>query len=147
MPTFDNADSLKMPFLLLLESCQARKAGFIKRNQRLNKIYELHYVRILDWERRVVNHFTKELARFTIPSLNLVQNHSIMDGQLVSFRCMVQVMFDPEFYLTKYQVRNTKDGSMRTLCGRYRDAMSIGPVEELVTDGAECDTRERLALY
>ena len=56
-------------------------------------------------------------------------------------------MFDPEIYLAKYQVRNTTDGSMRTLCGRCRDVVSIGPGEELVTDGAECDTRERLALY
>lgn len=104
-----------------------------------------------DWERRVVDHFTKELAMpdasSTIPSLNLVQNHSIMDGQLVRFRCMVQDMFDPEFYLAQYQVRNTKDGSMRTLCGRYRDVVSCGPGEELVTDGAECETRDRLALY
>jgi len=104
-----------------------------------------------DWERRVLDHFSKELAMSdavsTIPSLNLVPNHSIMDGQLVRFRCMVQDMFDPEFYLAQYQVRNIKDGSMRTLCGRYRDVVSCGPCEELVTEGPECETRDRLALY
>ena len=66
-----------------------------------------------DWEKRILDHFSKEFARpdsvSTIPSLNLVPNHSVMDGQLVRFRCMVQDMFDPEFYLAKYQVRNMKE--------------------------------------
>jgi len=104
-----------------------------------------------DWEKRILDHFSKEFARpdsvSTIPSLNLVPNHSVMDGQLVRFRCMVQDMFDPEFYLAKYQVRNMKDGTMRTLCGRYRDMVSCGPGEELVTEGPECETGDRLALY
>jgi len=104
-----------------------------------------------DWEKRILDHFSKEFARpdsvSTIPSLNLVPNHSVMDGQLVRFRCMVQDMFDPEFYLAKYQVRNMKDGTMRTLCGRYRDMVSCGPNEELVTEGPECETGDRLALY
>ena len=104
-----------------------------------------------DWEKRISDHFSQEFARpdsvSTIPSLNLVPNHSVMDGQLVRFRCMVQDMFDPEFYLAKYQVRNMKDGAMRTLCGRYRDVVSCGPGEELVTEGPECETGDRLALY
>jgi len=104
-----------------------------------------------DWEKRILDHFSKEFARpdsvSTIPSLNLVPNHSVMDGQLVRFRCMVQDMFDPEFYLAKYQVRNMKDGTMRTLCGRYRDMVSCAPGEELVTEGPECETGDRLALY
>jgi len=83
----------------------------------------------------------------TIPSLNLVPNHSLQDGQVVRFRCMVQDMFDPEFYLAQYQVRNMKDGSLRTLCGRYRDVVTCGVGEELVTQGGECETRDRLALY
>jgi len=104
-----------------------------------------------DWEKRILDHFSKEFARpdsvSTIPSLNLVPNHSVMDGQLVRFRCMVQDMFDPEFYLAKYQVRNVKEGTMRTLCGRYRDMVSCAPGEELVTEGPECETGDRLALY
>ena len=49
---------------------------------------------------------------------------SIMDGQ------MVRLMFDPEFSLAQYQVRNT----MKTLCRRYRDVVSCGLGEELVTN-------------
>jgi len=104
-----------------------------------------------DWETRVIDHFSKEFnmpeAVQTIPSLNLVPNHSLQDGQVVRFRCMVQDMFDPEFYLAQYQVRNMKDGSLRTLCGRYRDVVTCGVGEELVTQGGECETRDRLALY
>jgi len=104
-----------------------------------------------DWEKRIIDHFSKELsmpdAVSTIPSLNLVPNHSVMDGQLVRFRCMVQDMFDPEFYLAQYQVKNMKDGTLKTMCGRYRDVVSCGPGEELVTEGTECETRDRLALY
>ena len=47
-----------------------------------------------------------------------------MDGQ------MVRLMFDPQFFLAQYQVRNT----MKTLCGRYRDVESCGLEEELVTN-------------
>ena len=40
-----------------------------------------------------------------------------------------------------------KDGCVRTLCGRYRDVVSCGPGEELVIEGGESETRDRLALY
>jgi len=103
-----------------------------------------------DWNKRIVDHFAKEFDlpanSCNIPSLNLVPNHSLTDGQLVRFRCMVQDMFDPEFYMAQYQVKNLKDGSMRTMCGRYRDVVSCGPGEELVPDG-HCETGDRLALY
>jgi len=104
-----------------------------------------------EWENRIVDHFSKELilpdTLSTIPSLNLSANHTLQDGQLVRFRCMVQDMFDPEFYLGQYQVRNIKDGSLKTMCGKYRDVVSCGLGEELVAEGAECETRDRLALY
>ena len=58
-----------------------------------------------------------------------------------------QDMFDPEFYLAQYQVKNVKDRSMKTLCGRYRDVVSCGPGDELVTDRPECETSDRLVLY
>ena len=47
-----------------------------------------------------------------------------------------QDMFDPEFYLSQYQVKNVMDLSMKTLCGMYRDvvswggSMGSGPVQE-----------------
>ena len=38
------------------------------------------------------------------------------------------------------------DGCVRTLCGRYRGVVSCGPGEELVIEGGESVTRDRLAL-
>ena len=47
-----------------------------------------------EWERRVAEYFASQLdqpgALDRIPSLNQVANHELCDGQLVTFRCMVQ---------------------------------------------------------
>ena len=53
------------------------------------------------------------------------------DGQLVKFRCMVQDMFDPEYYVASYRVRSVKDGSVKLRCGRFRDVVQCGPGEEV----------------
>ena len=53
------------------------------------------------------------------------------DGQLVKFRCMVQDMFDPEYYVASYRVRSVKDGSVKLRCGRFRDVGQCGPGEEV----------------
>ena len=58
-----------------------------------------------------------------------------------------QDMYDPEFYLSQYQLKNVKDRSMKALCGSYRDVVSCGPGVELVTFGPGCETRDRLAWY
>ena len=53
-----------------------------------------------------------------------------------------QDKFDPEFYLAQYQLKNIKERSMKTLCGRYRDVVSCGPGDEFVTDRPECETSD-----
>ena len=59
------------------------------------------------WERAVEDHFRTELAKpgamAGVTSLNTTTNHSLSDGQLVKFRCMVQDMFDPEHYMAGAQ--------------------------------------------
>ena len=103
-----------------------------------------------DWEAKVSGHFLQQLeqpgARERVASLNQVANHELCDGQLVRFRCMVQDMFDPEFYLGEYRVKSLADGSVTERTGRYRDVVSCGPREELLEagDGA---TKDRLAYY
>jgi len=104
-----------------------------------------------EWERLVAELICKEVsvpdASLGIMSVNIEPNHLLKDGQLVKFRCMVQDMFDPEFYLSKYQVKSLIDGSVKTKCGRYRDTVSCGPSEELVSEGPECQTSDRLSFY
>ena len=45
--------------------------------------------------------------RSVLHPLSQVANHELCDGQLVTFRCMVQDMFDPEFYLGRCQPENS----------------------------------------
>ena len=56
-------------------------------------------------------------------------------------------MFDPEYYLSQYQVRNLSTGEVRTVTGRYRDIAPCGPREELMTETDQCETGDRLAFY
>ena len=56
-----------------------------------------------------------------ISSLNSNPQHNLQGHSLVRFRCMVQDMFDPEFYLGTYEVKDTKTGMTHMRCGRYRD--------------------------
>ena len=36
---------------------------------------------------------------------NSIQVHELCDGQVVRFRCMIQDMFDPEFYVKTFRYR------------------------------------------
>ena len=104
------------------------------------------------WERAVEDHFRTELAKpgamAGVTSLNTTTNHSLSDGQLVKFRCMVQDMFDPEYYMAEYKVKSLKDGSVKTKSGQFRDTVQCGPGEEIVEEGPESmSLRERVSLY
>jgi len=106
----------------------------------------------VSWERAVEDHFRSELAKpgamAGVTSLNTTANHSLSDGQLVKFRCMVQDMFDPEYYMAEYKVKSLKDGSIQTRSGRFRDTVQCGPGEEIMEDGPESlSLRERVSLY
>lgn len=45
-----------------------------------------------------------------IPSLNSVSLDNLKDGQLVRFQGMLQDMYNPEYFLKKYQVINKQTG-------------------------------------
>merc|ERR1719412_2260022 len=92
------------------------------------------------WEEKVESHFKAELNKpgvmTGVTSLNTAENHSLVEGQLVRFRAMVQDMFDPEYYVAEYQVRE-RSGQLVVRTGRYRDTVDCGPGEELVGDNME----------
>ena len=56
-----------------------------------------------------------------VPSLNDTPLHCLPANSLVRYRCMVQDMFDPEFYMGEYEVSdiNTKTNLMKS--GKYKD--------------------------
>ena len=104
------------------------------------------------WWLAVQDHFKAEMAKpgvmSGLTSLNVTANHSLSEGQLVKFRCMVQDMFDPEYYMAEYKVKNLKDGSVKVRTGRFRDTVQCGPGEEIVEeDPGNMDLRERVCLY
>ena len=62
-----------------------------------------------EWEKRVAEFFEARLASdavvASLPSLNSTPVHELCDGQVVRFRCMIQDMFDPEFYVKTFRYR------------------------------------------
>ena len=55
--------------------------------------------------------------------MNDVELHQFRNHTLVRFRCMVQDMFDPEYYLGLYEVRNKSTNETSLRCGKYRDTV------------------------
>jgi len=106
------------------------------------------------WQEKVVQVFQEKLAceeaYAAVPSITEVENHQLREGQLLRFRCMVQDMFDPEYFMSRYKVKNLVDGSVKMVTGRYRDTLSCGPREEVVEDES-CNsmdmTEDRLSFY
>lgn len=60
-----------------------------------------------------------------IPLLNHWPAQDFADQTLVRFRGMIQDMWDPEFYLEKYEVKRKDGGEMRLQDGRFRDTLEL----------------------
>lgn len=56
-----------------------------------------------------------------IPLLNSAPLCNFKDKQLVRFRGMIQDMYDPEYYLEQYEVKNSMTGESDIRCGLYID--------------------------
>ena len=58
-----------------------------------------------------------------------------------------QDMFDPEYYLSVFPIKDLSTGATRLGTGKYRDVAPAGPREEVFFDAPECVNRERNAFY
>lgn len=56
-----------------------------------------------------------------VPSLNDTPLHTLKPNSLVRFRCMVQDIYDPEFYLGLYQVKDLETSKVTQKSGMYKD--------------------------
>nr|CAD7594676.1 unnamed protein product [Timema genevievae] len=83
----------------------------------------------------------------SIPCLNWSSLHELMDGQLVRFHGMIQDMFDPEYYLDQYEVKDTTNGCSRLCSGKYRDILSCQPDEEFLSESTQNVSQERRIFY
>lgn len=102
-----------------------------------------------DWgvETFFSSHFATPDDIAKIPSLNDRPLHTLTDGCLVRYRCMIQDQFEPEYYLNTYQLVNTVTGAKVLGCGKYRDVFNYPPDHELDEDPAVTITDERTTLY
>lgn len=69
---------------------------------------------------------------------------------IVSFplhRCMIQDIFDPEYYLSTFEIKDLSTGKVRLQTGKYRDLTPCGPREELNPDSDVTVNRERQSFY
>jgi len=105
-----------------------------------------------NWESAVGSFFEDKLGRngqawaSKVPSLNETTGRDLVDGQLVRFRGMVQDMFDPEYYLRIYAVRDLANaGRVNMRTGKYKDAAEMGAREEILEE--EVVHGERLTLH
>uniref|UniRef100_A0A8C1A696 Mini-chromosome maintenance complex-binding protein n=1 Tax=Cyprinus carpio carpio TaxID=630221 RepID=A0A8C1A696_CYPCA len=101
-----------------------------------------------DWEKKVVEYFKEKLkpndAHTWVPSLNDVPLHYLKPNSLVKFRCMVQDMFDPEFFMGVYETNDPTLDSKQVKCGKYKDITEGGQVD---FNSRNTVTSERQTFY
>ncbi|NXN67927.1 MCMBP protein, partial [Himantopus himantopus] len=104
-----------------------------------------------DWEKKVTEYFKEKLkennATNWVPSLNDVPVHYLKPNSLVKFRCMVQDMFDPEFYMGIYETVDPNTNTRVLHFGKYRDVAECGPQQEIDLNSSQTVTSERQTFY
>ena len=61
-----------------------------------------------------------------LPSVNSTPLDQLSSGSVVKYRCMVQDVFDPQYFAGRYSVTNNNTGLTRIECGSFRDVPQIG---------------------
>uniref|UniRef100_A0A3Q1HN31 Mini-chromosome maintenance complex-binding protein n=1 Tax=Acanthochromis polyacanthus TaxID=80966 RepID=A0A3Q1HN31_9TELE len=82
------------------------------------------------WEAKAVEFFQDQLkdrdTHTLVPSLNDVPLHYLKPNSLVKFRCLIQDMFDPEFYMGVYETVDPSTKTKMLRCGKYKDVTECG---------------------
>ncbi|GFR78748.1 mini-chromosome maintenance complex-binding protein [Elysia marginata] len=98
----------------------------------------------------VENYFSQRLTEDTLrnlPSVNSTPLDQLASGSVVKYRCMVQDVFDPQYYVGRYTVTNSDSSRTRIQCGSFRDAPEIGLNETADMDSLKNVTVERQGFY
>ena len=82
-----------------------------------------------------------------VPSLNDIPCHLLKSKSLVRFRCMIQDMFDPEFFLAVFEAMNKADNTSHLRCGMYQDMIGSPDNFEVMLESAKNVTKERQTFY
>ena len=71
----------------------------------VDKIFQSNLNDEKSWPKAVEAFFQEKAEKLhdelDLASINETPNHLLVDGQIVKFRCMIQDMFDPEYYMDK----------------------------------------------
>ncbi|KAM3606118.1 uncharacterized protein V6R79_010844 [Siganus canaliculatus] len=82
------------------------------------------------WEAKAVEFFKNQLkekdAHTSVPSLNDVPLHYLKPNSLVKFRCLIQDMFDPEYYMGVYETVDPSTKAKVLRSGKYKDVTECG---------------------
>ncbi|XP_023281706.1 mini-chromosome maintenance complex-binding protein [Seriola lalandi dorsalis] len=82
------------------------------------------------WEAKAVEYFKDRLkekdAHTSVPSLNDVPLHYLKPNSLVKFRCLIQDMYDPEFFMGVYETVDPSTNAKVLRCGKYKDVTECG---------------------
>lgn len=82
------------------------------------------------WEAKAVEFFKEQLkqkdAHTGVPSMNDIPLHYLKPNSLVKFRCLIQDMFDPEFYMGVYETVDPSTKAKVLRCGKYKDVTECG---------------------
>ena len=117
----------------------------------VDKIFQSHLNDEKSWPKAVESFFEEKAEKLhnelDLVSINETPNHLLVDGQIVKFRCMIQDMFDPEFFLDKFAVKNLATGSTRFATCRYKDTTDLGPQEEALDEAGSTKHGERMSYY
>ncbi|XP_063238088.1 mini-chromosome maintenance complex-binding protein [Bacillus rossius redtenbacheri] len=92
-------------------------------------------------------HLKSDDAWESIPLLCQVPSDELVDGQLMRFRGMIQDMYDPEFYLSQYEVVSKADGCSSVRSGKFKETIAWEANEEFVQDSARNVHSERHSFY
>ncbi|XP_059214724.1 mini-chromosome maintenance complex-binding protein isoform X2 [Centropristis striata] len=94
------------------------------------------------WEAKAVEFFKEHLkekdSHTLVPSLNDVPLHYLKPNSLVKFRCLIQDMFDPEYYMGVYEAVDPSTKAKVQRCGKYKDvtdcAVEFNPMNTVTAE-------------
>lgn len=82
-----------------------------------------------------------------IPSINDIPIEKLRPNSLVKFRCMVQDMFGPEYFLSQYEIVSKTSGKSEMRSGMYRDMADCPHSHEANFDSARNVTDEKNSYF
>ncbi|XP_032220134.1 mini-chromosome maintenance complex-binding protein [Nematostella vectensis] len=97
----------------------------------------------------ICEYFTQRVEEniHRIPSINDTPLHYLKPNSLVRFRCMVQDMFGPEYFLSQYEVKSKSTGETVLASGLYRDVVDCSGDLEVDFNSPKCVTSEKQTYY